>query len=253
MQGARDLRANALAGTGDERDGTRIGHALGLCVTAETRIVTSFARNCKRKSLPRACSGILARSNDGSCMSPITLPTPDADALAHSRLVAMIGVDILASGGSIPFSRYMELALYAPGLGYYSAGATKFGAAGDFVTAPELGSLFAQCVAEAVAPVLRGAGPEAEFIELGGGSGAFALDALTALASRRALPRRYAILEPSADLRERQRERLSKRLPEALSARVEWLDRPLDEPWHGVLFANEVIDALPTPRGRTAK
>jgi SAM-dependent MidA family methyltransferase len=182
-------------------------------------------------------------------MSLTTLPAPGADALAHSQaLVALIRRDILAGGGSIPFSRYMELALYAPGLGYYSAGATKFGAAGDFVTAPELGSLFAQCVAEAVAPVLRGAGPEAEFIELGGGSGAFALDALTALAARRALPRRYAILEPSADLRERQRERLRQALPSESFARVQWIDRPPADDWRGVLFANEVLDALPTTR-----
>ena len=83
--------------------------------------------------------------------------TPDADALAHSaRLRALIRAQIADAGGAIPFSRFMELALYAPGLGYYSAGATKFGAAGDFVTAPELGPMFAACVAES-----RGAGAAA--------------------------------------------------------------------------------------------
>lgn len=182
-------------------------------------------------------------------MSRAPFPEPTPDALAHSaRLVAALRTDIRASGGSIPFSRYMELALYAPGMGYYSAGATKFGAAGDFITAPELGPLFAQCIAEAVSPVLRGLGPESEFVELGGGSGAFAQDVLEALAARHALPAAYRILEPSADLRERQRTRLQAALPADTFARVHWIDRPADAAWRGVLFANEVLDALPTTR-----
>ncbi|MGY1531475.1 class I SAM-dependent methyltransferase [Luteimonas sp. A649] len=179
----------------------------------------------------------------------MSLPPLDPDAQAHSdRLRQLMHAVIANAGGAIPFSRFMELALYAPGLGYYSAGSTKFGRAGDFVTAPELGSLFAECVAEAFAPSLRQLGDDATFLEIGGGSGAFAEAVIRHLAVIDAMPARYAILEPSADLRERQRERLSKHLPEALSARVEWLDRPLDEPWQGALFANEVIDALPTPR-----
>jgi SAM-dependent MidA family methyltransferase len=174
---------------------------------------------------------------------------PDADALAHSaHLQALIRERIAAAGGAIPFSRFMELALYAPGLGYYSAGATKFGRAGDFVTAPELGSLFAQCVAEAVAPVLRQVGESAAFLEIGGGSGAFAEHAIKQLMAIDAMPARYAILEPSADLRERQRERLQRKLTPLVFACVEWPDGPLPESWNGVLFANEVIDALPTPR-----
>jgi SAM-dependent MidA family methyltransferase len=178
-----------------------------------------------------------------------TLPPPDADALAHSaHLREIIQEQVIASGGSIPFSRFMELCLYAPGLGYYSAGATKFGAAGDFVTAPELGPLFAACTADAVAPVLRQLGPGAEFIELGGGSGAFAEVALKRLLALDALPARYAILEPSADLRERQQQRLRERLNPLLADLVEWLDTPPETPWSGVLFANEVVDALPTPR-----
>ena len=182
-------------------------------------------------------------------MSHAPLPEPSPDALAHSaRLAGAIRADIRAHGGSIPFSRYMELALYAPGLGYYSAGSTKFGAAGDFITAPELGPLFAQCVAEAVSPVLRGLGPGSEFVELGGGSGAFAQDVLLALASRHALPAAYRILEPSADLRERQRERLQAALPAEVFALVHWIDRPGEADWRGVLFANEVLDALPTTR-----
>ena len=178
-----------------------------------------------------------------------SLPPPGADALAHSeRLRQLIQEQVFAAGGSIPFSRFMELCLYAPGLGYYSAGATKFGATGDFVTAPELGPLFAACVADSVAPVLRQLGPEADFVELGGGSGAFAEVALKRLLALDALPARYAILEPSADLRERQQQRLRERLNPLLADLVEWLDEPPQQEWNGVLFANEVVDALPTPR-----
>ena len=174
---------------------------------------------------------------------------PDADALAHSEhLRQLLQEQIIAAGGAIPFSRFMELALYAPGLGYYSAGAHKFGASGDFVTAPELGPLFAATIADAIAPVLQQIGPDAALLELGGGSGAFAEVALKRLLALDALPSRYALLEPSADLRERQRECLQKRLPPLLFELVEWLDGPIAHEWNGVLFANEVIDALPTPR-----
>jgi SAM-dependent MidA family methyltransferase len=179
-----------------------------------------------------------------------SLPPPDADALQHSaQLAALIRHQIAAAPErAIPFSRFMELCLYAPGLGYYSAGAHKFGAAGDFVTAPELGPLFAACVADAIAPVLRQIGPQARVLELGGGSGAFALTALKRLMADDALPDRYAILEPSADLRQRQCDHLQQHLSPLLFDLVEWLDAPFDTPWEGVLFANEVIDALPTPR-----
>jgi SAM-dependent MidA family methyltransferase len=177
------------------------------------------------------------------------LPTPEAAALAHSDTLARyIREEITASGGSMPFSRFMERCLYAPGLGYYSAGATKFGQAGDFVTAPELGPLFATCVADALAPVLQQLGPEAQFMEIGGGSGAFAETVLKRLLQLDAMPARYMILEPSADLRERQRERLGRSLIPPVFACVEWLDSPPAAAWQGVVFANEVIDALPTPR-----
>lgn len=179
----------------------------------------------------------------------VSLPSPDHDALAHSqRLAELLREEIRAQHGSIPFSRFMERCLYAPGLGYYSAGSTKFGEGGDFVTAPELGPLFATCIATAVAPVLRQLGPEAEFFEIGGGSGALAEVVLKRLLDLDALPARYAILEPSADLRERQRERLARHLIPPVYELVEWLDGPPQEDWEGVLFANEVIDALPTPR-----
>ncbi|HUB91781.1 MAG TPA: SAM-dependent methyltransferase [Dyella sp.] len=176
------------------------------------------------------------------------LPEPAADELAHSEHLLQHLRETIAAHGPMPFSQYMERCLYAPGLGYYSAGKTKFGEAGDFVTAPELGELFARCVVQAVQPVLAMLGSEADFLELGGGSGAFAEAALLALAENGVLPRRYLILEPSADLRERQRERLIAALPAAVMARVAWIDRPPEENWRGILFANEVIDALPTTR-----
>jgi SAM-dependent MidA family methyltransferase len=176
------------------------------------------------------------------------LPEPGADERALSDQLVRAIRDEIAASGPMPFSRYMERCLYAPGLGYYSAGRTKFGAAGDFVTAPELGPLFARSIARALAPVLRQLGDAADFVELGGGSGAFALDALREFAALGVIPRRYRILEPSADLRQRQRQRAELELPQHLAVRIEWIERPPQAPWRGVLFANEVIDALPATR-----
>ena len=176
------------------------------------------------------------------------LPEPDADERAHSDRLLQLLHELIARHGPLPFSQYMERCLYAPGLGYYSAGRMKFGAAGDFVTAPELGDVFAHCVAKAVLPTLAALGAEADFLELGGGSGAFAAAVLQAFAADGHVPRRYLMLEPSADLRERQRARIEAQLPAELAARVQWLERPPEEDWHGVLFANEVIDALPATR-----
>ncbi|GLQ89559.1 SAM-dependent methyltransferase [Dyella flagellata] len=176
------------------------------------------------------------------------LPQPTAEEIEHSERLLQHLRATIASHGPMPFSQYMERCLYAPGLGYYSAGKTKFGAAGDFVTAPELGELFARCVVHAVQPVLAMLGSEADFLELGGGSGAFAEAAILALAENGVLPRRYLILEPSADLRERQRERLRAALPADIMTRLAWIDRPPEQSWRGILFANEVIDALPATR-----
>lgn len=173
----------------------------------------------------------------------IELPEPSPEELAHSeRLAELIRAEIAQAGGALDFARYMELALYAPGLGYYSAGATKFGAAGDFVTAPELGFVFARCLARALAPTLRETG--GDVLELGPGSGALAAELLLELERLDALPVRYRLLERSADLRERQRATLLQRCPH-LHNLTQWLDTPSREPWHGVLVANEVIDALP--------
>lgn len=175
------------------------------------------------------------------------LPEPGADERAHAERLCAHLREHIAAHGPMPFSQYMERCLYMPGLGYYSAGKTKFGEAGDFITAPELGELFARCVVQAVQPTLAQLGEHACFLELGGGSGSFAEAALKAFAGGGLLPAQYLILEPSADLRERQRERLSA-LPTDLASRVRWLDAPPEAEWRGVLFANEVIDALPATR-----
>ncbi|MBS0569837.1 MAG: SAM-dependent methyltransferase [Proteobacteria bacterium] len=173
----------------------------------------------------------------------VDLPQPGPEERAHSeRLAARIRAEIETAGGAIDFARYMELALYAPGLGYYSAGATKFGAEGDFVTAPELGFVFARCLARAIAPTLRET--RGDVMELGPGSGALAAELLAELERLDALPARYRLLERSADLRERQRTRIRRDCPHLLD-RCEWLDTPPAMPWRGVLIANEVIDALP--------
>jgi SAM-dependent MidA family methyltransferase len=173
----------------------------------------------------------------------LPLPLPDADARAHSeRVVGRIRAELVLAGGWIPFSRYMDLALYAPGLGYYAAGAAKLGADGDFVTAPEMTPLFAVALATQVAAILA-VTRRREVIELGGGSGRLAADLLNALAARDALPSRYAILEPSPDLRERQRAAIA-RDASAYATHVEWLDS-LPVAIDGVAIANEVLDAVP--------
>lgn len=170
------------------------------------------------------------------------LPTPSPDALAHSeRLSELIRHDIATQGGWIPFSRFMELALYAPGLGYYTAGARKFGEAGDFITAPELSTLFGRTLAKQLIAVMRASTPH--ILELGAGSGKLALDILTELGKRDALPESYSILEVSADLRERQQSLIQERLPH-LASRVQWLDA-LPEKISGAVIGNEVLDALP--------
>ena len=153
----------------------------------------------------------------------------------------MIAAEIAAAGGWISFARYMELALHAPGLGYYSAGARKFGAAGDFITAPESGRLFGQTLARQVAQVLRAGVPDV--VELGAGSGSLARDLLAELVALDCLPQRYLILETSAELRERQRTLLYRELPQ-LASRVAWLDA-LPAAFSALVIGNEVLDAMP--------
>ncbi len=173
----------------------------------------------------------------------MALPEPTPDAREHSeRVAAHIRSEIAASGGWIGFARYMELALYAPGLGYYSAGAKKLGKAGDFVTAPEISPLYGQTLARQVKQVLD-AGFD-EVLEVGAGSGALAATLLEELERSGKTPRNYLILELSADLRERSRDTLAARVPHLLE-RVAWLNR-LPPSFSGVVLGNEVLDAMPT-------
>ena len=175
------------------------------------------------------------------------LPPPSPEEVEHAdRVAAMLRERIAAAGGVVDFETFMELALYAPGLGYYSAGAHKLGPGGDFVTAPELSDLFSQCVARQCAQILEQL-PDGEIVEFGAGTGRMAQIVLTELASLGVLPRRYRILEVSADLAARQRARLSA-LPHAQLERVSWLQAWPAEPIRGVLLANEVLDALPFQR-----
>ena len=149
----------------------------------------------------------------------------------------------------MPFSEYMQKALYTPGLGYYSGPAPKLGAEGDFVTAPERSPLFGQCLARQVAEVLDTL-TDGHLLEFGAGSGRLARDLLHTLAELDALPERYQIMEVSGELAARQRTFLREELSPELFARVEWLERLPDAGWHGVVVANEVLDAMPVERLR---
>lgn len=175
-----------------------------------------------------------------------TLPQPDAASAQHSeRVAAFVRARIAEAGGSLSFAEFMHHALYAPGLGYYAAGSTKFGADGDFVTAPEVSAIFGRVLARQCGEVLAQT-KGGSILEYGAGSGKLARDVLLALAERDVLPERYEILEVSADLRQRQEQYLRAELADLVS-RVSWLDSP---PVHhrGVIIANEVLDALPVER-----
>jgi SAM-dependent MidA family methyltransferase len=161
-------------------------------------------------------------------MRAAELPAPDPQSLAASRaLLERIGAELAAAGNWISFARYMELALHEPGLGYYAAGARKFGAGGDFVTAPELSPLFGRALARQIAELLE---PGEAVLEFGAGSGALAASVLGEIS----VP--YLILETSSELRQRQEQ--------LLGDRVRWLDQ-LPKDFRGVMLANEVVDAMP--------
>lgn len=171
-----------------------------------------------------------------------TLPIPAPEALAHSQhLQQAIVEEIAAAGGWISFARFMDQLLYAPALGYYAAGARKFGAAGDFVTSPEMTGLFGQALARQVSQVMAASVPVV--LEVGAGSGRLAADLLLELERQETLPERYLILDLSADLRQRQRDTIAQAVPHLL-ARVEWLDC-LPTAFSGVVVANELLDAMP--------
>jgi SAM-dependent MidA family methyltransferase len=171
------------------------------------------------------------------------LPPPTAAALDISNeLAGFVRDEIHAAGGWIDFSRYMELVLYTPRLGYYTGGSTKIGAVGDFVTAPELGSSFGRALATTLLAELDAA-RGATLVELGAGTGKLAAQILDRFAEYGRADVAYRILEPSAELRERQRSELGR-----FGARVEWLERLPEQPFDGALVANEVLDALPVTR-----
>lgn len=164
------------------------------------------------------------------------------------RVREFIAGDIAAGGGWISFERYMDLALYAPGLGYYSAGARKFGRDGDFTTAPEISALFGACIAQQCDEVLREIAG-GSILEVGAGTGRLAVDILARLETLGRLPAQYYILEVGADLRDRQ-QRLARRCVPHLLERITWLEAPPKDPFDGVILANEVLDALPVARFR---
>jgi SAM-dependent MidA family methyltransferase len=167
----------------------------------------------------------------------MSLPVPSSDALAASHaLQHLIAAEIESNAGAISFARYMELALYAPGLGYYSGGSAKLGKDGDFTTAPELSPLFGAALAQVAAAIIAQSAPR--ILEFGAGTGKLAFDILTELAAAGVAVERYSIVELSGELRGRQQEKL-RDFPQ-----VEWLDA-MPESFDGVVFGNEVLDAMP--------
>lgn len=173
------------------------------------------------------------------------LPEPDKISAEHSqKLSAQIRQTIADSGGSISFSEFMQLALYAPAMGYYAAGQRRFGAEGDFVTAPELGDVFGQCLAHQVAEVFGEIDGPCDVLEFGAGSGRLAVTLVNELEKLAALPEHYFILETSADLQQRQRDKIAVELPQHIE-RFVWLDCMPEQPITGVVLANEVLDAMP--------
>ena len=163
----------------------------------------------------------------------------------HSQKVAHAIAQLIEQKGPLSFFEFMQLALYAPDLGYYVAGCRKLGEAGDFITAPELSPLFSQCVAMQCQQILSEISSPS-ILELGAGSGIMALEILRALAAQNNLPEHYYILEVSPDLRERQ-ETLFKNSGEHWTDRVMWIDQ-WPSHFRGVILANEVLDAMPVHR-----
>ncbi len=184
-------------------------------------------------------------------MQSLSLPQPALEDVAFSQqLQQLICDEIKQQGGAIPFDRYMELALYAPGLGYYTAGMRKFGPQGDFVTAPEISALFSRTLAHQVKQVLDLC-CGGDVLEFGAGSGRLAVDVLRELEALDALPERYLILELSPDLRQRQQQLVAAEIPH-LGEKVQWLERLPQQRLRGVVVANEVMDAMPVQRFRVS-
>lgn len=166
----------------------------------------------------------------------------DPLAQAHHQALLQCIKEKITANGAMRFIDYMQLALYAPGLGYYSAGKNKFGREGDFVTAPEISPLFAQCLANQIEQALSVIS-SGDILEFGAGSGILAADLLLSLSHKNSLPRHYYIIEVSADLKDRQQQLLKQRVPQ-LFHKIIWLDQ-LPSLFNGVILANEVLDAMP--------
>lgn len=179
-------------------------------------------------------------------MASLPTPSPTAQALSQ-QLSQLIQQKIKNAGGWISFAEFMQMALYTPGLGYYSGGAKKFGQDGDFVTAPEISPLFAQTIALQTSQILACSDAKslnASVLELGAGTGQFAADLLLELDHLNCLPKQYFILEVSAHLRQVQAETLQARLPNNLYDKLVWLNE-LPEKFRGLILGNEVLDAIP--------
>ena len=178
-------------------------------------------------------------------MALLPIPSPQAQALSQ-QLSDLIQQKIKNAGGWINFADFMHMALYTPGLGYYSGGAQKFAdvktGAGDFVTAPEISPLFAKTLALQAAQIL--VATQGDILELGAGTGRLAVDLLLELQDLNALPEQYFILEVSAHLRQVQQEALQKNLPPNLFNKVVWLNE-LSKTFSGLVLGNEVLDAIP--------
>lgn len=186
----------------------------------------------------------MKQNRPNSQQGQLQLGTLDEQTVAHSAQLGQSIIDeIERNGGKIPFAHYMERVLHAPGLGYYSAGAHKIGAAGDFITAPELSPLFSHCIARQCQQVMAG-NNGMDILEVGAGSGRMASEVLRELERLECLPAHYYILDLSADLRQRQRERLQQEVPQ-LMARVIWLDALPASGFNGIVLANELLDAMP--------
>lgn len=178
-----------------------------------------------------------------------SLPQPDETALAHSQQLLHGLIDKIQKQQKISFVDFMEYVLYEPGLGYYSAGARKFGAAGDFVTAPEISPLFSYCLARQCQQIIEKV-HHSSIMEIGAGTGVMAGDILIELEKQQCLPQNYYILDRSADLKQRQYEILQGKIPHLIN-RVVWLDK-LPEKFNGVILANEVLDAMPVHKFKIA-
>ena len=166
--------------------------------------------------------------------------------LIQLELSAKIKQEIERQGGKIPFSTFMQMALYQPGLGYYQNNLHKFGEKGDFVTAPEMGANFAKCLANSVRDYLSSNSDKLNLLEVGAGSGILAADLLDKLESLSALPNQYFILETSAELKAQQQKLLQDRQKNYFK-NIEWISE-LPQNFHGIILANEVIDAIPCER-----